>query len=118
MRMQKNEKHKGRPPKETEDLLCKSIKIRFNIGDYCRLLSRAEEVRIPLATYARELILNGTITAPFSPDELRIMRQISGVANNVNQIAKHLNSGEYSYRADAKVTLRKLREILYDRKKS
>ncbi|MFI3248509.1 MAG: plasmid mobilization relaxosome protein MobC [Rikenellaceae bacterium] len=115
--MPKDKNIVGRPPKEIEDLLCKSIKVRFNIEDYCNLLTKAEEMKIPLASYARELILKGKITAPFTADEIRLMHQIAGVANNVNQITKHLNIGEYSSKADAIMILRKLRDMLYDRKK-
>ena len=40
------------------------------------------------------MIFKGTITARFSPIELKLLRDVSNVANNTNQIAKRLNSLE------------------------
>ncbi len=111
------EKNKGRPPKEIEDKLCKSINIKLTINDYCNILDRAEKLKMTPTAYARSMLLHGKVNAPFSDEQLLLMRQLAGEANNVNQIAKHLNSGETSYKLYALAVVDKLKKLIYDSQK-
>ncbi len=43
----------GRPPKEIEDKLCKSVNIKLTIDDFCNLIDRAEKFNITPTAYAR-----------------------------------------------------------------
>ncbi len=113
----RREKLIGRPPKEIENKLCRSITIKLKIGDYCDLLERAERMKISLASLVRQLILKGEVKQPYSDDELHLMRQLSGIANNLNQIAKHLNSGEASYKLYACAAIKAIKKLIDDSKK-
>ncbi len=70
----------GRPPKEIEEKLCRSVTVKLKIGDYCKLLERAEKMKISLASLVRSLVLKGEIKRPYSDEELHLMRQLSGIA--------------------------------------
>lgn len=107
----------GRPPKEIEDKLCRSITIKLKIGDYCDLMERAERMKISLALLVRETILKGKIKHPYNDEELHLMRQLSGIANNLNQIAKHLNSGETAYKLYACAAIKEIKKLIDDSKK-
>ncbi len=115
--MPKRERLVGRPPKEIEDKLCKSINIKLTIDDYCNIIDRAERLNITPTAYARQLVVSGKVVSPFSAEELQILRALAGEANNLNQIAKHLNSGEMQYKLTACAVIIKLKKILDDSKK-
>lgn len=110
-------KQNGRPITAVEDRLCCSIKVRLNINDYCDLLSKSEKLGITLSAYAREMISKGEVKAPYSDEELDLMRKLAGEANNLNQIAKHLNSGAMQYRLQACAAIVKIKNIIDDSKK-
>ncbi len=113
----RREKSIGRPPKEIEDKLCHSITIKLKIGDYCDLLERAERMKISLVSLVRESILRGKVKRPYNDEELHLMRQLSGIANNLNQIAKHLNSGEIAYKLYACAAIKEIKKLINDSKK-
>ncbi|MFR9592539.1 MAG: plasmid mobilization relaxosome protein MobC [Rikenellaceae bacterium] len=48
---------------------------------------------------------------------MELLRKIAGEANNINQIAKHLNAGQGSYRLHAVALIEKLKKIINDSKK-
>ena len=111
------EKINGRPRKEIEDKLCCSINLKFKVEDYCAILDKAERLAITPTAYARAMVIKGEVKAPFSADELTLMRQLAGEANNLNQIAKHLNSGSTSYILSACAIINRIKKMIYDSKK-
>ncbi|MFR9547064.1 MAG: plasmid mobilization relaxosome protein MobC [Rikenellaceae bacterium] len=115
--MPKRERLVGRPPKEIEDKLCKSINIKLTIDDYCNLIDRSKKLNITPTAYARQLVVSGRVVSPFSGEELQLLRALAGEANNLNQIAKHLNSGEMQHKLTACAVIIKLKKILDDSKK-
>ncbi len=110
-------KQNGRPITPVEDRLCCSIKVRMSIDDYYNLLSKSEKLGISISAYARKILSKGKVIAPYSAEELDLMRKLAGEANNLNQIAKHLNSGAKQYGLEACVAVEKIKNIINDSKK-
>lgn len=81
---------KGRPSKaersKSERLTC-----RFTAQEYADLATKAEVVGLKITQLGRALILNGKVTTLFSTEEQADKKQLIGLSNNLNQIAKNLN---------------------------
>ncbi|GAB6013358.1 plasmid mobilization protein [Viscerimonas tarda] len=95
MENKKEEKPKrGRPAKEKEKLNF-SINLKLTEADFNSVKDKAEKLGMKATRYAREMILNGGIKSRFTLEELDLMRKLSGIANNLNQIAKKANQAGY-----------------------
>lgn len=80
----------GRPAKEKAKLSI-SINLKLTEEDFKTVKEKAEKLGIKATQYAREMTLKGGIKSRFTLEELHIMRKFSGMANNLNQIAKRAN---------------------------
>ena len=56
------------------------------------MLGKAREASIPRTEFLRRLITKAKIKARIKPEEMQLIRTVSGMANNLNQIAHRLNS--------------------------
>lgn len=43
---------------------------------------------VTLGEYIRNTAINGNITARLTPEDVKLIRSLSGMANNLNQLAK------------------------------
>ncbi len=89
-KIEQPKRSKGRPSKaersKNERLTC-----RFTAQEYADLESKAERVGLKITQLGRELILKGKVTNLFSAEEQADKKQLIGLSNNLNQIAKNLN---------------------------
>lgn len=77
----------------------KSIKIRLTQEEKTEIQARAGAINI--STYLRKLALNQPVPQPPPPTtktiihtaDPELIRAVAWIGNNMNQIAKHLNSG-------------------------
>lgn len=71
----------------------KSIKIRLSEAEYNELKKQADGK--PMASYMRKLCVSPQKTAPSSTvphsTDPRLLLQLAGIGNNINQIARNLN---------------------------
>ncbi|NLL95944.1 MAG: MobC family plasmid mobilization relaxosome protein, partial [Clostridiaceae bacterium] len=58
--------------------------------------------------YVRELIIHGGVDATHAEDRRNLIRQVSGIATNINQMAKHCNEIGWFGSTDA----RRMKEAL------
>lgn len=86
---------RGRPEKEKAKLNC-SINLKLTEEDFKTVKEKAEKLGMKATQYAREMTLNGDIKSRFTIEELDHMRKLSGMANNLNQIAKQANKSGFS----------------------
>jgi predicted DNA binding CopG/RHH family protein len=84
---EENKAKPGRPLKE-ETKLTRSINLKLTEDDYALLKGKAEELGMKATQYAREMALKGRVKSRFTIEELTLMRKLSGMANNLNQITK------------------------------
>ncbi|WP_280647814.1 MULTISPECIES: plasmid mobilization relaxosome protein MobC [unclassified Dysgonomonas] len=66
--------------------------------------------------YAREMTLKGSIKSRFTLEELDLMRKLSGMGNNLNQIAKKANqAGLPNTAMEVIVIMNQFKKLLDDR---
>ena len=85
---------RGRPAKEKEKLNF-SINLKLTEVDFNSVKDKAEKLGMKATRYAREMVLKGRVKSRFTLEELDLMRKLSGIANNLNQIAKKANQAGY-----------------------
>ena len=111
----RNKPKKGRPVKEKAKLST-SINLKLTEDDYTTVKEEAEKLGMKATQYAREMTLKGSVKNRFNLEELDLMRKLSGMANNLNQLARKAN--QEGFENASKVTyllLLELRNLLYDR---
>lgn len=106
---------RGRPPKG-ENKLIQSVNLKLTRKDYALLNEKAQKLGIKATQYAREMVLNGGIRSRFSLEELDLMRKLSGMANNLNQLAKKANqSGFTNVEIEIVGIITQIKKLLDDR---
>ena len=110
-------KKTGRPAKEEKEKLCHSINLKLTEDDLKTIRKRAAMIGLTATQYARIMTLKGTIKSRFSVDELDLLRKVAGVANNVNQISKRLNTDLRRYSIEACGVVLQLKKFIDDSKK-
>lgn len=83
-------KHKGGRPRQAVKR-CSATGIRFTKAEYFIVKSKANKANLKLTEYIRSMAVNGNVIARFTAEEKDNMRQLAGMANNLNQIARLAN---------------------------
>lgn len=84
----------GRPTKGKEKLST-SVNLKLTEEDYKSVKEKAERLGMKTTQYAREMTLKGQVKNSFSLEELDLMRKLSGMANNLNQLTKKAHTDGY-----------------------
>ncbi len=80
-------KHKGgRPRKETKKEIIKGM--RFSKVEYNLVKIKAQNAGMKVTVYIRQMALQRKITAGLNDEEKHFVRQLIGMANNLNQLTK------------------------------
>jgi len=82
----------GRPTKTLSEKRKYQVLLRLNTIEYYILLGKAREASITRTEFLRQLITKAEVKARIKPEEMQLIRTVSGMANNLNQIAHRLNS--------------------------
>ncbi len=120
-----NNLNRGRPKKETtfgrakrsqkEKLSC-SINLKLTAKDFGLMKEKAAKLGMKATQYVREMVLKGTVNSRFTLEELDLMRKLSGMANNLNQIAKKANQGGFNHVGnEVLVVLEWIKAVFHDR---
>ena len=106
---------RGRPKKEKEKLSC-SINLKLTGKDFNSVKQKAEKLGMKATQYAREMVLKGSVKLRFSLEDLDLMRKLSGMANNLNQIARQANKSGFSVSAMEIIKIsEQIKELFNDR---
>jgi hypothetical protein len=110
-------KPKGRPRASSFRKLSKSVTVKFSKPDYDRLCLRSRQANRTLAEYIRDSAFKAQVVAKHSVEEITTMRNLVGMANNLNQLTK-LSHQIGLYRTANMVTelLEKLKAIMHEYK--
>lgn len=65
------------------------ITVRLNVDEYKQVEKKAMKARISISTFLRNSGLDYNIKTPLTDDEKIIYRQLTGMANNLNQLARN-----------------------------
>ena len=110
-------KPRGRPQVSTLKRLTKSVTVKFSKPDYEMLRRRSKNANRSLAEYIRESAFDSRIVAKHSAEDAAIIRNLTGMANNLNQLTKLSHqTGFYRTKNAVVELLAKLKEVLSDYK--
>ena len=105
--MEQNKKHKernkgGRPKKEETE------KLKYRVA-----VKLAHEAGVSPSEYMRECFRNGHVKERLSEEHAGYIRQLCGMANNLNQLAHKANAGGFlEARWDCKVAVARIHELI------
>ena len=120
MNDKKKNRPRGRPRVSGVCKLSKAVTVKFSKIDYERLCRRSRQANLTLAEFLRVSAFETTITARHSAEETAVIRSLTGMANNLNQLAHEAHIAGYEshqagfHRTQKTVTelLQKLKEII------
>ncbi|GHT47616.1 mobilization protein [Bacteroidia bacterium] len=92
----KNPNKNGRPPKDIAEKKRQKITVKMTMEEYSAFKFKAHLANMTVSEYIRRLIRSSKVQQRLSSEHLGYVRQISGMANNLNQIAKRANTTGYS----------------------
>ena len=86
----------------------------FRLSEYeLRKLSEdAKAAGMNESKYLRELIVHGGVDVTHAEDRRNLIRQISGIATNINQMAKHCNESKWFGNVDVLKMTRALEDVI------
>lgn len=106
---------RGRPAKKKGKLSC-SINLKLSEKDFKSVKEKAEKLGMKATQYAREMVLKGSVKLRFSLEDLDLIRKLSGMANNLNQIARQANKSGLANTAMEVISITtKIKKLLDDR---
>ena len=113
MNDRKNNRPRGRPRVSGVCKLSKAVTVKFSKIDYERLCRRSRQANLTLAEFLRVSAFETTITARHSAEETAVIRSLTGMANNLNQLTRLSHQAGF-HRTQKTVTelLQKLKEII------
>ena len=81
----------GRPPKEPWQGLKNPISLHLDNGDYAELMSKVEESGLSRNQFCIRALKEATIRPALTEDDASAVRDLQGVANNLNQLTRLAN---------------------------
>ena len=96
MKTIQNQNRNGRPTKSAAEKKGYMVSLKMATEEYFALKSKARQAGITLSEYIRNVVKKSEVRQRLSPEHLGYVRQISGMANNINQIARKANAAGYS----------------------
>ena len=106
-------KPRGRPQISTLKRLTKSVTVKFSKPDYEKLRHRSKNANRTLAEYIRDAAFDARIVAKHSTEDVAIIRNLTGMANNLNQLTKLSHqTGFYRTKNIVMEVLEKLKTIM------
>ncbi|MCW0483827.1 MobC family plasmid mobilization relaxosome protein [Gaoshiqia sediminis] len=86
----------GRPVKRLGEKMAYHINVKMGTIDYYTLKAKAREADVGFSECIRQLIRRGYVKQRLSPELHGHIRKLSGMANNLNQVARKANAAGYS----------------------
>ena len=86
-------KHKGgRPPKRVKrDII---LRIRMQPAEIFLIRAKAKEAGMRASSWVRRAAKAAKIAPRWTPEEMELLRMMTGMANNLNQLARQANMGQ------------------------
>ena len=113
MNDKKKNRPRGRPRVSGVCKLSKAVTVKFSKIDYERLCRRSRQANLTLAEFLRISAFETMITARHSAEETAVIRSLTGMANNLNQLTRRVHETGRIYDADLEDISRR-QEALWD----
>ena len=94
--MKSEHKKGGRPTKIASEKMKYKVTIKMATEDFYTYKSLALKAGIGLSEYIRECLKKGYVKERISVEYIGLIRKLSGMANNINQIARQANAQGYT----------------------
>lgn len=108
-----NKKKGGRPKKSAVTRKDKTIAVCFSEPELYAVRHRAKQANLPLSVYCHDAILDGVIKEPLKKEELDVLRSLSNMGNNLNQLTKTAKFlGVKRLENDALIVLEQVQNII------
>ena len=85
----------GRPPKSASEKLKERLTVKMAAADYYALRGKARAAGLTWAEYARTALSRSVVRQRLTAEQMTLLRQLAGMANNLNQLARKANSAGY-----------------------
>lgn len=95
MKTIKNRNNDGRPPKTATERRKYKITVRFATEEYFSLKENARRAGITLSEYLRSSVAASVVRERMRSQHLHHVHQLTGMANNLNQISRKANTVGY-----------------------
>lgn len=88
----------ARPKKITELKRSHNIMLRLNDTEYAIVTENAKNAHLPIAEYVRKSLMNKKASVKYEivadiPELKKLIAEFGRIGNNLNQIARHFNTG-------------------------
>jgi len=87
----KDKRKGGRPKKGISQRKTRMIHIRVSEPEYYAIKHRAELAQMTVSAYSHSAILESKIVEPVKKEDMELLRKLSGIGNNLNQLAHQAN---------------------------
>ena len=78
----------GRPKKSSTTRKSKTIGVCFSEPELYAIRHRATKANLSLSIYCHDAILKGVIKEPIKQEDLEVLRSLSNMGNNLNQLTR------------------------------
>ena len=90
----------GRPRKEEwVKLKYRLPAVKVNTEEFFAIKEKAKAAGVTLTEFIRQSVLSGGVIEKVTPEQMKLIRDLAGMGNNVNQLARQANAA--GYRSDA-----------------
>ena len=69
--------------------------VKVNTGEYFATIEKAKLAGVTLTDFIRQSVFSGEVTAKVTPEQMSLIRNLAGMGNNVNQLARQANASGY-----------------------
>lgn len=88
----KEKKLGGRPKLASYQKRTKCFRVMFTENDYIYIQSKAEQAGLSVNEFCHQAAMDCQVCQRISPEMASAIRDLSGIANNVNQIARQMHT--------------------------
>ncbi|MDR2948334.1 MAG: MobC family plasmid mobilization relaxosome protein [Prevotella sp.] len=92
----RNIKKGGRPPKAFGQKKSYRVNIKLITEEYYSLIAKVKKSGMTISGFVRDCLRKGYVKERLSEEQVSYIRQLSGMANNLNQIARKANTQGYT----------------------
>ncbi|WP_080905743.1 MobC family plasmid mobilization relaxosome protein [Parabacteroides sp. Marseille-P3160] len=86
----------GRPAKKLGEKRRYTVSVKLDTREYLSLKTKANSAGITRSEFIRQSISRSVIRSRLTPELNTHIRKLSGMGNNLNQIARKANAGGYT----------------------
>ena len=103
----------GRPKKGAADKLKYRLTVKMATSDYYTLKGKARSAGMSAGEFLRGCMRDGQVKERLTPEHTGYIRQLCGMANNLNQLAHRANAAGFAtVRMECRVLVARIEEVL------